>query len=208
MSISEMVLRYAGMARAAGTEVHILRADDLSSHLASLLITLLSDSCNTASSIQHPVDTPVTPARVAAVPASGWPERLLREVREILESAGYEITTPHERSGKIQWDRDMLEKASVGVTFCPAFLAETGSIVMPAGPGMGTLASLLPDVHIAISYAERCRVSLAEYLCEDGFSLPSRLTLVTGPSRTGDIEGTMTTGVHGPRKVLHLIVER
>ena len=41
-----------------------------------------------------------------------------------------------------------------------------------------------------------------------GRGRPSRLTLVTGPSRTGDIELTMTTGVHGPGKVLHFILDR
>ena len=53
---------------------------------------------------------------------------------------------------------------------------------------MGTLAALLPEVHLALSYAEGCRAGLADYLRERGNALPSRLTLVTGPSRTGDIE--------------------
>jgi hypothetical protein len=209
MSISEMLLRYARMARIAGTEVEILRAEDLPGRLNSLLPVSPADSCNSDDSGHCPTDTPVPPAvRLAAVPASGWPEGLLQKIEGILESAGYEITTPSGEPGRFNWDRNLLAEATIGVTFCPAFLADTGSIVMPGGPGMGTLAGLLPEVHFAISYAEGCRPSLAEYLREEGFSLPSRLTLVTGPSRTGDIECTMTAGVHGPRKVLHLIMER
>ena len=64
----------------------------------------------------------------------------------------------------------------------------------------------LPEVHLALSYPEGCRGSLADYLPDVSRALPSRLTLVTGPSRTGDIEATMTTGVHGPRKVFHYIL--
>lgn len=48
--------------------------------------------------------------------------------------------------------------------------------------------------------------TLDELLAERASERPSRLTLVTGPSRTGDIEGTMTTEVHGPGRVLHWIL--
>jgi L-lactate utilization protein LutC len=47
---------------------------------------------------------------------------------------------------------------------------------------------------------------LGAHLAAIRSKLPSRLTLVTGPSRTGDIEGTMSTGVHGPGRVLHWIL--
>jgi L-lactate utilization protein LutC len=105
------------------------------------------------------------------------------------------------------WDRERLAGASIGITWRVAFLADTGSLVLPAGPGMGTLASLLPEIHLALSFAAGCRAGLADYLSQIGCSLPSRLTLATGPSRTGDIEAAMTPGVHGPRTVVHLILE-
>lgn len=208
MNIPEMLQRYVRMARIAGTEVEILRTDDLSGRLAALLSGPIPEACLTADFKPCPTERPgASHARLAAIPISGWPEMLLRTIRKVVESAGYEIVTQKELSGKFTWDRILLEKASIGITFCPAFLADTGSILMPSGSGMGTLAGLLPEVHLALSYAEGCMGSLGDYIREEGLSLPSRLTLVTGPSRTGDIEGTMTTGVHGPGKVLHFILQ-
>ncbi len=208
MSISDMLQCYVRMARGAGTEVEILTSDELPGRLASLLSRPAVESYRTADSSRCQAEALVSPhVRLAAIPVSGWPGRLLQTIREMVESAGYDITTPKELSGKFTWDRILLAKASIGITFCPAFLADTGSIVMPSGPGMGTLAGLLPEVHLALSYAEGCMEGLADYMLKEGLSLPARLTLVTGPSRTGDIECTMTTGVHGPGKVLHFILQ-
>jgi L-lactate utilization protein LutC len=58
-----------------------------------------------------------------------------------------------------------------------------------------------------LSYAKDCRPDLGGYLAEFGADIPSRLTFVTGPSRTGDIEASMTTCVHGPGRVLHWIID-
>jgi hypothetical protein len=203
-----MLQRYVRMARVAGTEVEILRTGDLPARLESLLSEPIAETCCTAGFKPCPTEGPgASHVRLAAIPISGWPEKLLRTIKEVVESVGYEIVTQKEISGKFTWDRVLLEKASIGITFCPAFLADTGSILMPSGSGMGTLAGLLPEVHLALSYAEACRGGLRDYIHEEGLFLPSRLTLVTGPSRTGDIEGTMTAGVHGPGKVLHFILQ-
>ena len=126
--------------------------------------------------------------RIAALPASGWPQGLRESVDIILAASGYETIMPRKVPDGYAWDRDRLARASIGITWCAEFLADTGSLVLPAGPGMGTLAALLPEVHLALSYAEGCRAGLADYLLERGNRLPCRLTLVTGPSRTGDIE--------------------
>ncbi|MEN6438706.1 MAG: lactate utilization protein [Syntrophobacter sp.] len=207
MSGSEVLRCYVRMAQTAGTEVEIVKADDLADRLGSILSMPRAELCGAGDSVHCPAGTSSPSARVAAIPAFGWPEELLRRIKAVLKSAGYGITTPYIESGRFRWNRDQLAKASVGITFCSAFLADTGSIVMPSGPGLGSLAGLLPKIHIVLSHAEGCRESLVEYLSEDGFSLPSRLTLVSGPSRTGDIEAVMTTGVHGPGRVLHLIIE-
>jgi hypothetical protein len=206
--MDEMLQRYVRMARVAGTEVEILTTDGLPGRLASFLSGLTAESCRAADLKSYPTQGPgASHVRLAAIPISGWPEGLLQTIKETVKSVGYEIATQKELAGKFTWDGTLLEKASVGITFCPSFLADTGSILMPSGPGMGTLAGLLPEVHLAVSYVEGCRGSLGDYIREQGLPLPSRLTLVTGPSRTGDIEGTMTAGVHGPGKVLHFILQ-
>jgi L-lactate dehydrogenase complex protein LldG len=95
----------------------------------------------------------------------------------------------------------------VGLTGAQGGLADTGSIALISGPGRGRLASLLPPVHIALLPQSRLYPSLPAFLeshpnvTEAG----SNLVFITGPSRTGDIEMTLTMGVHGPGEV-HVII--
>lgn len=145
-------------------------------------------------------------AGAVALPARGWPGTWFEAAEQALRAAGCVLVLPAEGPSGFTWDRERLAGAGLGVTWCPAFLADTGSLAFPSGPGFGTLASLLPPVHLALSIADCVRPDLATYLAELG-ELPSRLTLITGPSRTGDIEGTLTPGVHGPGRVLHWLLE-
>ncbi|MBI4771707.1 MAG: LUD domain-containing protein [Chloroflexi bacterium] len=90
---------------------------------------------------------------------------------------------------------------------------------MRAGPGRGRLASLLPPVHIALVRPEQFFPSLAAFLAHHRppecryrglaalFREPSSLTVISGPSRTADIEMTLTIGVHGPGE-LHVLCIR
>jgi L-lactate dehydrogenase complex protein LldF len=142
----------------------------------------------------------------AAVPAEGWPADLREMVESTLGNCGFHIVSPRRTGEGFEWDRTERAGAILGVSFCGSYLADTGSLVAPAGRGSGTLATLLPEVHLALSYPEGCLADLGEYLANLGTDLPSRFTLITGPSRTGDIEATMTTGVHGPREVHHWII--
>jgi L-lactate dehydrogenase complex protein LldF len=90
-----------------------------------------------------------------------------------------------------------------GLTGAAAGLAETGTLVLPAGPGRPLTASLLPEMHIAILHAGDICANLAQLggrldqlRSEAGGS--SSVVLISGPSRTADIEMTLTIGVHGP----------
>jgi L-lactate dehydrogenase complex protein LldG len=78
--------------------------------------------------------------------------------------------------------------------------------VLVSGPGRGRLASILPPLHVAIVSERRLRPSLAALLREEPRLLDegSNVVVVAGPSRTADIEMTLTHGVHGP-KHLHVI---
>jgi len=142
-----------------------------------------------------------------AVPRAGWPPGLRAQLLQALAGGRCEVVEESAGTAGVPgWDRAALAAAQAGITFCGAFVAETGSLCLPAGAGLGTLASLLPRVHLCLSHPEGVVETLAELLAERAPGLPSRLTLVTGPSRTGDIEGTMTAGVHGPGRVLHWIL--
>lgn len=97
----------------------------------------------------------------------------------------------------------------VGVTGAVAGLAESGSVVLVHGEGRPRMASLVPEVHIALLDVASLDRTLAHWAHKNP-TLPAETTnlvFVTGPSRTGDIEQQLNLGVHGPRHV-HIVMIR
>ncbi len=96
-----------------------------------------------------------------------------------------------------------LDRARVGITGAHAALVDTGSVALVHGAGRPRLASLLPPVHVALVPVTRLHATLGSLLhdepelCREA----TNVVVVTGPSRTADIEMTLTRGVHGPRFV-------
>jgi L-lactate dehydrogenase complex protein LldG len=117
------------------------------------------------------------------------PDHLPAKVVEDLEAAGIEI----------QYSAD--PSIRVGLTGALAGAAETGTLVLPAGPGRSPLASLLPEIHLALLPYDAIRPSLVEVLNLEALKTASSVALISGPSRTADIEMTLTIGVHGPGEV-------
>ena len=98
--------------------------------------------------------------------------------------------------------------AALGVTSAVAGIAATGSVVVDSALAGGRLSSVLPPAHVCVLPVERLVATPAEVLRplgDDPAALSSSLVLVTGPSRTGDIEQLLTIGAHGPT-ALHVIV--
>jgi L-lactate dehydrogenase complex protein LldG len=85
-------------------------------------------------------------------------------------------------------------------------LADTGSVVLAASPEEPRANSLLPDVHVSLLAEDRILPGLAELFEAVGGELPSALAIVTGPSRSADIEQKLAVGVHGPGEV-HVVLE-
>ncbi len=100
-----------------------------------------------------------------------------------------------------------LDPLLVGLTGAHAALADTGSVVVVSGPGRGRIASLLPPTHIAVVRAGQLYPSLGPFLAADASiaETGANMVVITGPSRTGDIEGTLVLGVHGPGD-LHVVL--
>jgi L-lactate dehydrogenase complex protein LldG len=86
-------------------------------------------------------------------------------------------------------------------------LADTGSVVLAASPEEPRARSLLPAVHISLLREDRILPGLDELFAAVGGELPSSLAIVTGPSRSADIEQRLTVGVHGPGEV-HVVLLR
>jgi L-lactate dehydrogenase complex protein LldG len=95
----------------------------------------------------------------------------------------------------------------IGITGALAGLADTGSLVVPGGIGQSRLASLLPMVHIALLKVDDLFPTLAHFVdaYPDAARDTANLNIISGPSRTADIEQTLTLVVHGP-KFVHIIL--
>lgn len=95
-------------------------------------------------------------------------------------------------------------EADLGVTGAAFGVALTGSVVVDSERAGGRSASLLPPVHLALLRADRIVATpgaVLRALPKRPAGLPSNLVLITGPSRSADIELQLTLGVHGPREV-------
>jgi L-lactate dehydrogenase complex protein LldG len=97
--------------------------------------------------------------------------------------------------------------AEIGVTGCDAAIAETASLVLFSAPGRSRAVSLLPPFHVAIVERAALHFSMAEVFetYRERLRDSASCTLITGPSRTADIELTLTLGIHGPGRVAVIV---
>jgi L-lactate utilization protein LutC len=109
-------------------------------------------------------------------------------------------------------DRDELRAlcaaVDVGITSADYALADTGTLVMLASPQEARLISLLPPAHIAVVPRERILTGLDELfsILPHPAQQTSSMVLITGPSRTADIEQILVRGVHGPGQITVMVV--
>ena len=120
---------------------------------------------------------------------------LIEEFAANAESAGFIVH--HEEVPQIE---------GAGVSHAEYAFADTGSVVLAAAPDEPRAASLLPDVHITLVSENVILAGLEELFAAVGDDLPSSLAIVTGPSRSADIEQKLTVGVHGPGEV-HVVIQ-
>lgn len=150
-----------------------------------------------------------------------------RILRELLESKGAQRATMWDQEHirldgveamlgelgitRVQGEDDIVATADVGITGCDWALAATGTLVLSSGEGKPRMASLLPPVHIAIVTTDQLVPRLEDYIAAQRanrlgvFRRSSNVTLITGCSRTSDIEMHPVFGVHGPLE-LHIIL--
>jgi L-lactate dehydrogenase complex protein LldG len=99
--------------------------------------------------------------------------------------------------------------ADAGITGADAAVAATGTLVLTYGEGRDRATGLLPDLHVAVLRTSSIVETLADAMARvytAGTRRPAAVTLVTGASATSDIERIRVTGVHGPRRVIALVV--
>ncbi len=162
-------------------------------------------------------------AAIAALAAERTPEwgtakQIMRWSDPLLESLVLEKLLPADIAVKVvpeaegfgeserQDFRREVIASYIGITTADYLLADTASIVLLGGKGRARSVSLVPSIHIAVVPAERIVGSYRRMLSSlNARTLPSNVTVITGPSKTADIEATLVHGAHGPRE-MHLFV--
>ena len=154
-----------------------------------------------ASTVDAAANLTDVPARVAAyLRERGLPMRAVcwRELVELdWAGSGIEVEA-----------RSAVGDDMVGITGACCAIAETGTLVMLSGADSRPSVSLLPETHVAVLHANRIVRSMEDawQLVRDEHGvLPRAVNFISGPSRTADIEQTVTLGAHGPYRV-HIIV--
>lgn len=128
-----------------------------------------------------------------------------------VEKIAYEQSRTPPDAQRATFRQKMLD-ADVGVTGVAYAVAETGSVAITAGNGVSRLISLLPPVHIAVVLPSQILPSLDELftILRGDFLKRGSLdytNIISGPSRSADIDQTLIQGMHGPREVYMVIVD-
>ena len=107
-------------------------------------------------------------------------------------------------------DRNFLE-VDCGITLCECLVTRTGSMVMTSRQLAGRRLSIFPPVHIVVATTFQLLPDIKDGLSfvqkKYGDKLPSMISLVTGASRTADIEKTLVLGAHGPKELVLFLID-
>ena len=177
--------------------------------------------------VSRVTDSHAAADRIAEIALAVEARSILRSTHPVLEGMGLEaamagsgmslevmaigdVTDSDERNQRRKRLRQQAIDADIGITGVDYAIAETGTCVLLPRKGVSRLVSLLPSVHVAVVEKEQVLPSLdelftlrrREFLHEN---LGSYMNLITGPSRSADIEYQLITGVHGPGEV-HMIL--
>jgi L-lactate dehydrogenase complex protein LldG len=102
--------------------------------------------------------------------------------------------------------REVAGKADVGLSTAAWAIAETGTLILEGGPGMGRSVTLLPPTYVAVIKVDQILNTVPEAIEKySGHPLPANVCFHTGPSRSGDIEMSLFVGMHGPGDV-HVVL--
>lgn len=135
-----------------------------------------------------------------------WDIEEIEGLDELPDIERVEAWTPGDPVGRR--DRNLsFAGVALGITGAEAGFAETGTIVLRSGRGRPRMASLVPLVHVAVLSRDRLYRSPSHWARDRGETIATsaNVIFITGPSKTGDIESTITHGIHGPKHV-HVIL--
>lgn len=153
-----------------------------------------------------------------------WPVKLVEVIRE--KNIRTLLATSRNESGKLvherirdielreyenpveEWKSEMLHDIDAAFTGTWGGIAETGSLILSPDEHEPRLMSLVPPIHIALLDSSHIYNTFLAALREGDWvknGLPTNLLLISGPSKTSDIEQTLAYGVHGPKELVVLL---
>ena len=108
-------------------------------------------------------------------------------------------------------DEDSFHSLKVGVTGCEYLIARLGSIMVSSQQISGRRLNVFPEIHVVIAFSSQLvpdlKQALADIKLKYSARIPSLISVITGPSRTADIEKTLVMGAHGPCELFVFLVE-
>ncbi|HTT76387.1 MAG TPA: lactate utilization protein [Candidatus Binataceae bacterium] len=130
-------------------------------------------------------------------------------VARALEHAGFAVTNyRHAAPGDAAIIADQMAQCNLGIVEADYAIASTGTFAVTGAPGRPLSLSLLPPVNLILVHASRLVPDLAAAIAALGPEalINHRIALITGPSRTADIEKMIVVGVHGPKQLYAMLV--
>ena len=109
----------------------------------------------------------------------------------------------------IEESKDLLFEIDAAITSTRGGIAETGSLILCTSPDEPRLMSLIPPIHIAVLHADTIYNTFWEVVNTEQWNsgMPTNALLISGPSKTADIEQTLVYGVHGPKELVVLLIQ-
>ena len=145
-----------------------------------------------ASDINSAMKTLVAEQSIHKATVWNTPHLQQLQITNYLSALGVELVSPNA-------DKHEMALCDLGITEADYLLPETGTIVLRSSADKPRAISLLPRVHLAIVRPEMLRADMHQVFAEAKNN--NYLVFITGPSRTADIELTVTLGVHGPKNL-------
>lgn len=111
----------------------------------------------------------------------------------------------------VSFDPNLIMQAQIGMTGCEFLIARLGGVMVSTGQSTGRRIFIYPEVHIVMSFTSQLVGDLKDAIMKlkkkYESMMPGLVTLITGPSRTADIEKTLVMGAHGPKELYVFMIE-
>ena len=165
---------------------------------------------------------------VHRAPADGWIPELIRLLAE--KQISNLLVSEHKAPGQAlreqwhqelpqllsyerpieDWKPELFNQVAASLTTCRGAIAETGSLILWPDADEPRLMSLVPPAHFVLLQADQIFSTFYQAMSEQGWAeqgMPTNALLISGPSKTADIEQTLAYGVHGPAELIVLVLE-